>query len=62
MDMTILVQDFILPTVGRGDVHNPESINNHTRWAATDDELVFLTHRSNGKPAFEAGGVFFAGS
>lgn len=61
MDMTILVQDFILPTVSRRDVHNPESINSHTQWAATDDELAFLTHRTSGKPAFEAGGVFFTG-
>ena len=62
MDMTILVQDFIMPTVNHGDVHNRQSINANTRWSATDDELVFLTHRTNGKPAFEAGGVFFTGS
>lgn len=62
MDMTILVQDFILPTVSHGDVHNHKSINGQTQWSATDDELVFLTHHSNSQPAFEAGGVFFTES
>lgn len=62
MDMTILVQDFILPTVSPGDVYNPKSITAQTHWSATDDELLFLTHRSSGQPAFEAGGVFFTGS
>ncbi|WP_370230689.1 hypothetical protein [Marinobacter nauticus] len=62
MDMTIRVQDFILPTITDGEVYNHESLNGQTQWSATDDELAFLTHQTKSRPEFEAGGLLFTRS
>lgn len=62
MNATTLAQDFILPALALADIHNHQRVTADTQWSVTSSETEYLTHRYHGKPAFEAGGVFFTGS
>lgn len=62
MDATILVQDFLLEDVTKTDIQNYERITATTKWTVTESEAEFLTRSEQGKPGFEAGGLFFIGA
>jgi len=61
MNVTALVQDFLLPSVALADLHNYGQLPTATEWVVTESEAEFLTRREQGQPAFEAGGLFFIG-
>lgn len=61
MEATNLINDVVLPEMGKEEVENYQQLSEAQRWFLTEDNRKFADHVDMGKPAVPVGELYALG-